>query len=54
MKKRYIGGVVDQVDWALVWQAMSKVGWSRRKWVTKYTTWEICPQREYFHNWWKP
>jgi len=41
-KKWFGSGVVAQVDWVLVWQVMTEVGWSRRKWVTKYTTGEFA------------
>jgi len=49
-KKWFGSGVAAQVDWASVRQATSEVGWSRRKWVMKYTTGEFA-HGENMHCW---
>jgi len=40
-KQRFGRGASKQVDWTSIRQAMTEVGWSRRKWVTKFTSGEF-------------
>jgi len=40
-KQRFGRGASKQVDWTSISQAMMEVWWSRRKWVTKFTSGEF-------------
>jgi len=51
-RTRWLGqGMIQQVDWESVRQAMSEVGWKRRKWVTKFVTGEF-EYGENMQRWW--
>jgi len=41
-KRRFGTGASEQVDWTSVRRAMTEVRWSRRKWVTKFTSGEFA------------